>query len=232
MNERLEEQASLYALGLLEGAEAEAFAQQLEHNAALRALVDDLDEAAAAYSRTAPARALPPDLRARVLRRVTVQEPVPFRRRVNWLPWAIAACLALACSYLAADRTNLRQRVTALEQRDVLAQIQIASLSSQVQNAPDANAVVVWDEHKQRGVLEATKLPQNKTDRDYQIWLVDPRYKDPVDGGVFHVSNKGGTARVPFSPKAPVREAKGFAISVERKGGVPKAEGPIVLLGK
>ena len=36
--------------------------------------------------------------------------------------------------------------------------------------------------------------------------------------------------RNPFSD--PVREVQGFAISLERKGGVPKAEGPIVLLGK
>jgi len=79
--------------------------------------------------------------------------------------------------------------------------------------------------------LKVTKLPRNAADRDYQLWLVDPRYKDPVDGGVFHVAN-GGSLRVPFQPVSPVREAKGFAISLERKGGVTKAEGPIVLLGK
>ena len=54
MNEQLEEQASLYVLGLLEGAEADTFAQQLESNAALRAFVDELDEAAAMYARSAP----------------------------------------------------------------------------------------------------------------------------------------------------------------------------------
>ncbi|MGI8432994.1 MAG: anti-sigma factor [Chthoniobacterales bacterium] len=231
MNEQLEEQASLYVLGLLEGAEADTFAQQLESNAALRTLVDELDEAAAMYARSAPPQPLPPDLRAKVLRRVTVSKPIPFPKRVNWLPWAIAACLALACSYLAADRSGLRQRVTALEQRDFLAQIQIASLSSQVRNAPDANAVVVWDEKKQRGVLKVTQLPRNASDRDYQLWLVDPRYQNPVDGGVFHVSNDG-SLNVPFHPTSPVRNAKGFAISLERKGGVTKAEGPIVLLGK
>ncbi len=231
MNEQLEEQASLYVLGLLEGAEAQAFEQQLEHNTALRALVDDLDEAAAVYSRRAPAQPLPPDLRARVLRRVTVTPPLPFPKRINWLPWAIAACLALACCYLAADRVNLRQRVGALEQRDLLSQIQIASLSSQVQNTPNANAVVIWDEEKQRGMLKVTQLPKNEANRDYQLWLVDPRYKNPVDGGVFHVSNEG-TIRFPFHPAVPISDAKGFAISLERKGGVPKAEGPIVLLGK
>lgn len=231
MSEELEEQASLYVLGLLEGGEAAAFEKQMESDAELRALVDDLDEAAAAVSYDAPAHPLPPELRARVLAASSKGKTVAFPRRMNWLPWAIAACLALACSYLVAERVGLRQHVTALEQRDVLSQIQIASLSSKLKSAPDANAVVVWDENKQRGVLKVTQLPRNDADRDYQLWLVDPRYKNPVDGGVFHVSNDG-PLRIPFQPNTPVREAKGFAISIERKGGVTKAEGPIVLLGK
>ena len=231
MNEELEEQSSLYVLGLLEGAEAAAFEKEMESKADLRALVDELDEAAALIAHRAPARPLPPELRARVLASAPRLKMVAFPQRINWLPWAIAACLALACSYLVAERTGLRQRVSALEQRDFLAQVQIASLSSKLKNAPNANAVVVWDEKKQRGVLRVAQLPPNDENRDYQLWLVDPRYKDPVDGGVFHVSDDG-TMQVPFQPNSPVRGAKGFAISLERKGGVTKAEGPIVLLGK
>lgn len=231
MNEQLEEQASLYVLGLLEGGEASAFEQQLQSDAELRALVDQLDAAAAAVAHSAPARPLPPELRERVLGEVQKGKTVAFGRRSNWIPWAVAACLALTCAYLIAERGRLRKRVTHLEQRDLLAQVQIASLTSQLKNAPDANAVVIWDEKRQRGVLKITRLPANEANHDYQLWLVDPRYKDPVDGGVFHVAD-GGTLRVPFHPASPVREAKGFAISLERKGGVTKAEGPIVLLGK
>ena len=231
MNEEIEEQASLYVLGLLEGAEAAAFEKQMETDSALRTLVDQLDEAAALMAYNAPVRALPPEMRARVLERVNRAKTVAFPLRSTWLPWAIAACLALACSYLAAERMELRKRVTALEQRDLFAQIQIASLSSKLKSAPDANAVVVWDEKKQRGTLKVTRLPRNEEGRDYQIWMVDPRYKDPIGAGVFHVSDKS-PLRVPFQPISPVRDAKGFAISLERKGGVTKAEGPIVLLGK
>jgi anti-sigma-K factor RskA len=231
VNERLEEQASLYVLGLLEGEEASAFELRLQADAELRALVDQLDAAAAAVAHSAPPHALPPELRDRVLAEARRGKTVAFPRRSYWLPWAIAACLALTCAYLIAERSGLQKRITRLEQRDMLSQVQIASLSSKVKNAPDANAVVVWDEKKQRGVLKVTKLPRNEKNRDYQLWLVDPRYKDPVDGGVFHVVNDG-SLRIPFQPASPVREAKGFAISLERKGGVTKAEGPIVLLGK
>ncbi len=232
MNEELEEQASLYVLGLLENEEATAFERRLESDADLRALVDALDEAAAAIAHDAPARALPPELRARVLAQVGHSNKVmAFPRRSVWIPWALAACLALTCAYLVAESTGLRKRITRLEERDVLARVQIASLSSKLENAPNANAVVVWDEKKQRGVLKVTQLPRNAENRDYQLWLVDPRYKDPVDGGVFHVANDG-TLSVEFHPHTPVREAQAFAISLERKGGVTKAEGPIVLLGK
>lgn len=232
MNEPLEEQASLYVLGLLEGAEAAQFEKQLESDPALRTLADELDEAAAAWAHDAPDRPLPAGLRERVVAEISRSKTVAFPpRRFNWLPWALAACLALACSYLVAERAGLRGRVATLEQRDFFAQVQIASLSSKLKNAPNANAVVIWDEEKQKGVLKVTQLPPNKPNRDYQLWLVDARYKDPVDGGVFHVSNDG-EMRVPFKPNAPVRHAKAFAISLERKGGVTKAEGPFVLLGK
>ena len=231
MNEHWEEQASLYVLGLLEGEELATFERQMQSDAELQTLVDQLDQAAASVAHGAPDQPLPPGLRDRVLSAVQGGKTVAFPRRSNWIPWAVAACLALTCAYLIAERGGLRKRITRLEQRDILAQVQIASLSSKVDNAPDANAVVVWDEKKQRGVLKVAQLPRNADNKDYQLWLVDPRYKDPVDGGVFHVANDG-TLRVPFHPATPVREAKGFAISLERKGGVTKAEGPIVLLGK
>ncbi|HEY2800531.1 MAG TPA: anti-sigma factor [Chthoniobacterales bacterium] len=231
MNEELEEQASLYVFGILDGQEATAFERRLQSDPELRELVDQLDAAAAAIAHDAPPRVLPPELRARVLARAGRSKVVAFSRKSVWFPWAIAACLAVACCYLVAERIGLKDRVSDLEKRDILPQVQIASLSSKLDSAPNANAVVVWDEKKQRGVLKVTQLPRNEKDRDYQIWMVDPKYKNPVGAGTFHVSNKGPMT-VPFEPNAPVREVKGFAISLERKGGVTKAKGPIVLLGK
>lgn len=232
MNEELEEQASLYVFSLLDSAEAAAFERRLESDDELRALVDKLDEAAAAIAHNAPARTLPPQLRARVLSQVgDANKIVVFPRRSAWMPWALAACLALTCAYLVAENSGLRRRVTRLQERDILARLQIASLTSKLANAPSASAIVVWDERKQRGILKIAQLPPNADDRDYQLWLVDPRYKNPVDGGVFHVANDG-TQSIGFHPNTPVREAKAFAISLERKGGVTRAEGPIVLLGK
>ncbi len=40
-----------------------------------------------------------------------------------------------------------------------------------------------------------------------------------------------GEARLNFRPNLPVKTVAKFAVSLERKGGVPKAEGPLVLIG-
>lgn len=231
MNEKLEEQASLYVFGFLESAESAVFERHLESDDDLRAFVDELDEAAATIAHAAPARALPSELRGRVLSQVSDGNKVVAFPRSVWIPWGLAACLALACAYLVAESGGLRKRIARLEERDVLSRVQIASLSSPLETAPKANAVVVWDERKQRGVLKVMQLPRNAANQDYQLWLVDPRYKNPVDGGVFHVA-KDGSLSVRFHPNALVRNAQAFLISLERKGGVTKAEGPIILLGK
>jgi anti-sigma-K factor RskA len=231
MNEQLQEQASLYVFGLLDGDEALAFERRLQSDAELRGFVDRLDETAAAIAHAAPPRTLPAELRPGLLEQIRGEKKLALPRLSTWIPWAIAAALALSCAYLLAERSGLRHRIRHLEERDLLAQIQVAALSSQSKSAPEANAIVVWDERRQCGMLQVTQVPPNTPDHDYQLWMTDPRYKDPVSAGVFHLVNQG-PLRVRFQPAAPVREAKGFAISLERKGGVSKAEGPVVLLGK
>jgi anti-sigma-K factor RskA len=64
------------------------------------------------------------------------------------------------------------------------------------------------------------------------LWVVDPQYPNPVDGGVFSVDPATGEARLVFKARQPVSNISAFAVTLERKGGVPKAEGPFVLLGK
>lgn len=290
MDEQLEEQASLYALDLLEPEEARAFEAQMAGNAALRARVDEFREAVAQVAQSAPERALPAHLESQIVAAVrgdaATQIAAPLVRAA-WVPWALAASLALACVIALADRQRTTQKLASAEEqtnaardkvleitgerdraeqavvqlqereaasrtqlaaltaardeavrklaqvesRDPLLEVQIAALTSKLENAPDATASVIWDSTGQRGVLNTSTMPANPTDRDYQLWIVDPKYGQPVDAGVFTVE-KNGSARFPFRPKSRIDSATAFAISLERKGGVPKAEGPIVLVGK
>jgi anti-sigma-K factor RskA len=132
--------------------------------------------------------------------------------------------------------TAARAQIAALDDRlkreADLANLKITALASMLQNSPEAVAVAVWHPEKQEGVLKVDKLPALAADKDYQLWVVDPQYPNPVDGGVFTVDAQTGAQKVVFKAKQPVRAINAFAVTLERKGGVPKAEGPFVLLGK
>ena len=118
-----------------------------------------------------------------------------------------------------------------LRRSEDLGRLKVAALASLAGNSTEARAIAVWDPEQQAGLLTIEKLPAIADTQDYQIWVVDPAYPNPVNGGVFHVSADGKVA-LAFKPDQPVKQAAAFAISLERKGGVPKAEGTILLLGK
>ena len=118
-----------------------------------------------------------------------------------------------------------------LRRSEDLARLKVTALASLAGNTKAAQVIAVWDPEQQSGLLAMDKLPPIGDTQDYQIWVVDPAYKDPVSAGVFHVSSDGRVA-VPFWPDEPVAHAAAFAVSLERKGGVTKAEGTIVMLGK
>ncbi len=133
---------------------------------------------------------------------------------------------------LGAAKDQVAKLTNDLKTQGDLANLKITALASLLKNSPEAIAVAVWNPEKQEGVLKVDKLPALAADKDYQLWVVDPQYPSPVDGGVFTVDAQTGAARVKFTGKQPVAAVAAFAVTLERKGGVPKAEGPFVLLGK
>lgn len=146
---------------------------------------------------------------------------------------AVAQERALALDRLLADsRAQVASLNRELQEQGDLANLKIATLVSMLANSPQALAVAVWNPAKQEGLLQVAGLPALGPDEDYQLWVVDPRYQDPVDGGVFTVDAARGTARLPFKAKQAVTSIDAFAVTKERKGGVTKAQGPFVLQGK
>jgi anti-sigma-K factor RskA len=119
-----------------------------------------------------------------------------------------------------------------LKDQAALSDLKITTLASMLKNTPQALAVAVWDPKKQEGVLKFAKLPALAANQDYQLWVVDPQYPNPVDGGLLTIDPVTGEGTITFKPKQPVRSIDAFAVTRERKGGVPKAEGPFILLGK
>jgi anti-sigma-K factor RskA len=126
---------------------------------------------------------------------------------------------------------DLTKEVAALTKANDSAKVQIATLQSSVKEYKQGVAVVVWNSEKQEGILKLEKMPPIKAGKDYQLWVVDPSRKTPVNAGVIKVNDRG-FARVDFKPALAIERANNFAISVEQAGGAPENQGPIVLLSK
>lgn len=253
IDEYQQDLAAEYALDTLDPEVARAFEAMLATDPELKALTDSLRATAAALAHDAPRRLPPPELRERILSRIraeaqtmtpTASSPAPSappttppQSSGSLIPWAIAAGLAISTAALWMERGALQKdrdalliEVKDLHNRDNLAKVKIAALSAQVDAYAKATAVIVWDPEKQRGVVKLAHVPRPEAGKDYQLWVIDPKYPQPVSGGLVPV-NEEGIARVAFQPDKPISKADNFAISIEPSGGVPVATGPIVLLG-
>ncbi len=152
------------------------------------------------------------------------------RARETLLAGSIAALSQELVQLRVASAAQLKQ-IADLSARDSLARVKIATLSAQVDTYQRAGVVVIWDDVRQQGLAKLVNLPKPAAGRDYQLWIVDPKYPSPVNGGILTVTDEAGTV-ASFKPDQVITSADAFAISVEKTGGVPKAEGPIVFIGK
>ena len=245
-----------YLLNELDPASAERVRAEISADPELREFVRETEEAYASIAFAIPRIPAPAGIPERILESergaTPSQLPAP-RSNIVWfvIPWAVAACLAIACVVLSLDRTNLQNELAqagrellvlqqknaraelelaTLQKKNALAEMKIMMLKAQVEAFESATAVVVWDKDRKIGVLQLDKLPPAGPGKDYQLWVIDPKIPQPVSAGVFTVSNNG-SMRTDFWPRSPVQSASAFAISLEKAGGAPKPEGEIILAG-
>ena len=257
IDERMEEQAGLYVLGVLTPAESRAFEAALSRDSELQQLVDSLRISRDALAGSLPQVTPPPALKKKILTQIKAQEKViasPARTAersegwLPWLPWALAACLAMVCAISLSQQKTLRQKndeqakqladlnqmadslrnetqdlkqaVATLQETNRLATVRIAMLSSMLADSPKAVAVSLWDNQQQRGVFVVQNLKPLPVDRDYQLWVIDPKYPTPVSAGVFQVDAQGNM-RLQFKAGKLIESASKFAVTQEPKGGLP-----------
>jgi anti-sigma-K factor RskA len=234
ISEEQQDQAALYALRLLNADEHAAFESELKVNTELRDLVRELREAAGHLALTTPSLLPPASLKQRIMREITTTQVVPMppqqRASFGWVPWAIAAGLAVFCGLLALDRARLERQLADIRAVDPLMQTTFYTLAPSAPAPADAKATVAWQPGRQSGVVRISNLPAPQPGKDYQLWAVDAEHKDPISAGIVRVDTNG-VAQVRFKPVEKAEHVKAFAISLEREGGVPKKEGPILLVG-
>jgi hypothetical protein len=133
---------------------------------------------------------------------------------------------------LAESAARIADLDSRLKSEGDLANYKISTLASMLGNSPAAVAVAVWDPAREQGVLTVSKLPATAAEKDYQLWIIDAKVANPVSAGVFAVDPVTGDAHIVFKGDKPTHSVAKFAVSLERKGGVPAREGPVVLLSQ
>jgi anti-sigma-K factor RskA len=123
---------------------------------------------------------------------------------------------------------QLMQEAQAQKDRDAAMKLHVATLQSEIWEYRRSVMTIVWDALKDQGALMLDKMPRVESGKDYQLWIIDPQKPEPVSAGVLSVDDKG-TAKTTFKSTEDVGDAVKFFISVEKKGGVPKKEGEVVL---
>ncbi len=111
--------------------------------------------------------------------------------------------------------------MASLQETNRLAGLRIAMFNSMLADSPKAVAVIFYNQ-QQRGVfaMAAKSLKSLPVDRDYQLWVIDPKYPTPVSAGVFQVDAQGNM-RLQFKTDKLIESASKFAVTLEPKGGLP-----------
>ena len=219
-----------YILGELPPGDATNFEKELASDQELREFTKKMMDAVAASALTATPARPRPELFSEIVANV-----IPRKRSspvmVRFLPWAVAACLAIGCIVLAIKERQVSGEVAELRQRDVLTHLQIATLQAQVDAYAKTTGIIIWNGQTQQGVAELQHLPAPEAGHDYQLWIIDPKQPVPVSAGLVPMSTGEG-ARVEFKPVHPVTTAAKFALSVEKTGGSATPQGKIIFVSQ
>jgi len=224
INEDKQQQVIDYVLGEMSATDAASFEQELGRDSELQTFTREMFETFARIAGGVEALPPPPSIPQRILRQKR-HLPFPF------IPWAVAACLAIGCMVLAIMWTESRREIAKLVQRDLLSRIRIAALQSQVDAYAKTSAVVVWNPDQQNGVLQFERLPALPANQDYQMWVIDPKQPQPVSAGLVPKSTDQ-ERRITFWPTKSVSGTPKFAVSIEPAGGSVAPRGQIVLVGQ
>jgi anti-sigma-K factor RskA len=138
MNESNQDQATLYALGLLETEESLNFEQMMATDPDLERLVRELQDTVAETVRALPCEPAPPPALRRELmnqvhqRKIGAPPPpisAPRPRRSIWaeVGWGIAAALAVAAAWLFAEHGRLQRSMAVIAENELVVRSQASA---------------------------------------------------------------------------------------------------------
>lgn len=175
----------------------------------------------------------------------TPSQMVDVRRQADAWPRVAAAAavlLLVAVVWLVATLGTVSQQQTRLAEFErqleaSQAQVNIPAGYRTFALAPTdeytgVSAVVIFNPESSEAWLVADGLEPLPEDLIYELWLIQPQGQGPSDvGGVFGPNDVGSTVHRTTAQRR-IGDYAGFAVSIERKPGVPVREGPIVVVGR
>jgi anti-sigma-K factor RskA len=146
------------------------------------------------------------------------------------LPWVAVFLLAITSAWLWLQNSRARSEIAALREARLASSTLRAAVLFGQNDYTNCKAEMVFCTKMQRGRLVIHNLERLNPDHSYQVWLQTDPAKPPVSAGVFNITSRGDS-EVMIRPPYEIETIKKVMISLEPAGGVPKAQGPIVLAG-
>jgi anti-sigma-K factor RskA len=138
------------------------------------------------------------------------------------------AKLASELDYLSHERDNLSEELAASRRQvDEMVSPKTKVIAMIGDEAPQANAKVVWDTKAEQWVVYIFDLPAPPSDKDYQLWYVTA--KEKINAKVFSTDEQG---RAVFKLTLPPEALAGLAataVTLEPKGGSLQPTGKFYL---
>lgn len=148
---------------------------------------------------------------------------IQSREMFAWL--AMAGAVMIAVGLWVSGQSSPSERSASLSRADLIAEatdlVQVSWTDGKTPFGDKVGGDVVWSTSKQQGFMRFVDMPINDPSvEQYQLWIIDPKRGDePVDGGVFDISESGEVI-VPINAKLGVIGPAAFAITIEQPGGV------------
>lgn len=129
------------------------------------------------------------------------------------------------------DVTSLRAALASAQESLSILQARGLSLVAlkETKDAPPAEGHILLSPPTGRALFYAFDLPTVPADKTYELWWITEK-DGPVQAGVFH-PDEHGLGRVEATMPAGAGAIQAAAVTVEAAGGVPKPQGPMVLIG-
>jgi anti-sigma-K factor RskA len=262
-----------YALGVLDGDGLRAFEQYLQ-NATSQELqmLSELTSTASllplALERKSPAMHVKEQLMKRVALSSRARTSVQSRTDSltpstqgsrNWIPWGIAASLAMVAVFslfvlkLMGTIERQNEKLVASEAEKQVLQTRLVTLTNEIERKDEQLKVlsaksvhilvmdglkvnpvcygkIIWDPEKKTAILQVANMPPVPSGKDYQLWII--KDKKPISAGVFAVNDtKSNFFMIEDLAVTNPREIAAFAVTLEPKGGMPAPTGEMYMMG-